>query len=996
MVQPDFWLQVKNEYVEENFEQLLHYLHYFNLNLSPDDLSFKTSSEALHNVADKYLSLIDKGNICVDVLQRWEDPDKVIRMIAAHLLTSHKRGINDTNTLARLAHALILIEHNDKVVVRLQEIVVNCMVNKRIGDYNFTWTNLEPETWYRQQFVQMLCGTTFDNDADNNIYFYEKNGLVIYDCNKLNLSHINKSQYQKQNQQNKWSVCPTIQITGDKKHISADYDNIKDAIESRKFLASACSNFSPSPKTVIKEYQPDSWITVQIVDKTSFNMTLETIQPEYEKIRCTIGFDHQQYKFTRDFFFNAFEKGEQITVLYTGNQEDPFDLDGSFAQNYQDLAEDSKQTRTYAVYDSNYAVGNGFVGTRWITEKGIIVSIKDPITDDAQNAIDNHLPLKIEVAESRMSNDKFVTNGHFLQEYDSEVKQFDPNFVEKAHKSLIRDFVNQTETIEVKQSDIKKDMAIDAQYITMLSHAIYYSSAHATTTLERYAHITAAQMLATMANNTFDKLVIEHEASYLENLIKFAQNEDNGFLSLTHPAELDGLGFVTQKESIIDKLTQYKQSTPETMLAMSFENDLDVVSDLVDASNTLQSKNISMHELNRIKKTIATKLKVDDMFVTPNDKHTYYGEESDTLEFKSSIVFPPKNIAIPEGFQPHDVQIWEILKPICGFLNSTSGGELLIGVTDDGYPKSLNDDLDYLFSQHLISEKTMDKLRLYLMYKLDKAFCDDTGSIKGNDITATRINYLIENNDDGISILRVQVKPYEYGTVKFIDRPQFVARSYVRKSGSTIKMSDEIKREIFEKKVNTPNGTENEKIIRLQQAIKENKTVILKQYSSSRGTRDRRVEPYELRLNRNAVICVDVTEAKKAKVKEFLISRCGEIIVQNNKWTNFKKHKHNLEIDIFGFLADANTSDKTFDIEMKMTDYAANLLKEKYLTMEQYECIKRDKNATDFPCTLSVTVFNLAGPAQFFIGLAEHIRIVKGDKLKEYIKDYVNSNLTDI
>ena len=57
----------------------------------------------------------------------------------------------------------------------------------------------------------------------------------------------------------------------------------------------------------IKEYQPDSWITVQIVDKTSFNMTLETIQPEYEKIRCTIGFDHQQYKFTRDFFFNAFE-----------------------------------------------------------------------------------------------------------------------------------------------------------------------------------------------------------------------------------------------------------------------------------------------------------------------------------------------------------------------------------------------------------------------------------------------------------------------------------------------------------------------------------------------------------------------------------------------------------------------------------------------------------------------------------------------------------------
>ena len=88
----------------------------------------------------------------------------------------------------------------------------------------------------------------------------------------------------------------------------------------------------------------------------------------------------------------------------------------------------------------------------------------------------------------------------------------------------------------------------------------------------------------------------------------------------------------------------------------------------------------------QIMNQIATLLNVNS--ATINSK--YYGDESQTVEFKSSLVFSPAYGSRPAVKE----QLWEITHVICGFLNAR-GGKLYIGVNDSGYENGLDDDLLY-------------------------------------------------------------------------------------------------------------------------------------------------------------------------------------------------------------------------------------------------------------------------------------------------------------
>lgn len=62
------------------------------------------------------------------------------------------------------------------------------------------------------------------------------------------------------------------------------------------------------------------------------------------------------------------------------------------------------------------------------------------------------------------------------------------------------------------------------------------------------------------------------------------------------------------------------------------------------------------------------------------------GEESETLEFKQSLVYSPKKNAVEV-----DAQVFNIMRSIAGFMNN-NGGTLYIGVKDDGTVKGIESD----------------------------------------------------------------------------------------------------------------------------------------------------------------------------------------------------------------------------------------------------------------------------------------------------------------
>ncbi len=137
--------------------------------------------------------------------------------------------------------------------------------------------------------------------------------------------------------------------------------------------------------------------------------------------------------------------------------------------------------------------------------------------------------------------------------------------------------------------------------------------------------------------------------------------------------------------------------------------------------------------------------------------------ESNNLEFKSSIWFSslPKPELSPQELSKKLQQI--IVKTVNGFLNST-GGTLLIGVTDSGYPKGISKDMKF---KNLENE---DKYELSLVRLLSIEM--------GRPIIAecVRVSF---HKLEGNTVCRVNVKPSNYPI--FTKKDQF----FIRNSNST-------------------------------------------------------------------------------------------------------------------------------------------------------------------------------------------------------------------
>lgn len=110
-----------------------------------------------------------------------------------------------------------------------------------------------------------------------------------------------------------------------------------------------------------------------------------------------------------------------------------------------------------------------------------------------------------------------------------------------------------------------------------------------------------------------------------------------------------------------------------------------------------------------IMKEITTVLNVNNAVSSSK----YYGDESQTVEFKSSVVYSSKKGSRPDL----KTQMHEIIHIVCGFMNAR-GGSLFIGVNDAGYETGLDDDLAYMRANG--KKATLDGLVVELQNNLDR------------------------------------------------------------------------------------------------------------------------------------------------------------------------------------------------------------------------------------------------------------------------------------
>ena len=171
----------------------------------------------------------------------------------------------------------------------------------------------------------------------------------------------------------------------------------------------------------------------------------------------------------------------------------------------------------------------------------------------------------------------------------------------------------------------------------------------------------------------------------------------------------------------------------------------------------------------------------------------------------------------------------------------------------------------------------------------------------------------------------------------------------------------------------TQNKTISDNINGLASAIREQKQVLLKNYSSAHSdTRnDHIVEPFEFTTN---MIDVWAFDTKDGKNKRFKITRIENVLIQDLNWQYQALHQSETLDD---FRTHGN---ECYHIKLKIDRMAKDLLVEEYPLSENHISTV-DENHWLY----EADVHKIEGAGRFVIGLNPHIIILEGKELNDYI-----------
>lgn len=169
----------------------------------------------------------------------------------------------------------------------------------------------------------------------------------------------------------------------------------------------------------------------------------------------------------------------------------------------------------------------------------------------------------------------------------------------------------------------------------------------------------------------------------------------------------------------------------------------------------------------------------------------------------------------------------------------------------------------------------------------------------------------------------------------------------------------------------------------LSNAINDHRQVILHGYKSSHSnsTTDRHVEPFAFTTN---YIHVWAYDYKDGICKMFGVARIGETEILDASWEHQKEHRKK-GIDLFRM-----PGENTTKVVLELGQKAHNLILEEYPLSEKELKPQGDK------WILDTEVCDMKGVGRFVMGLADDIRIIEGDALKDYLRKFVDANVTTL
>ncbi len=810
---PQFWLQVRKDYIFDNFESLLNYLRQYNYTPHEEHPDYDSTLQCMTGLSDEIADRIfatpfyERPATGYDLVQ-------VIRLFCATILASNKAGITPRRLVAALVDLLMKEQTDlkDGQAKSLFEIVTECIRGKEIVKCGFTWDDIVSSEMQWGLFLLKLCQMTFyRKETESPSVYIENHGLfVVPPAGISDIAVVNRVNYGKMKSMTQFQVPGFLQGVVDRvdHEDGTDFERLYQ-ISSR--LLSAQDQMNPAARRVLKEYEFEDEFIVKVVNKRGVRIEAVTIDPDYKPLRGKVWLELGEKRPGTAAFSDAISEGDYLKVNISSDPEYTFEVYSPFEMFYRNYAASQAGMKLLARYSNHYGLG-----TEWVTQDGLRIGIdngkfnqlSEECKEQVQNIIETTGTLEVQlyVRPPKMDGKQFFIYAQFADIYAAD-KEEDTSFsIFDADREITGYFVEDCHEdgrlVEEKGRCISFEEAERELCIPLISVLAKVLDDDEISSCARLEDITATQMLCKILDRPGEFAYMDHQRRYLYSQVMFARNKD--FPALVHPPVLDGCPDVAGRERIISTLRSYRKkeiALPGTDRVKSNSDVAAEVSALVSASNSLIDI-IDTRQLNNIKQAIARALGVHDEYQPIMEMRTFYGDESANLEFKTSVVFPPVNRRrLVSLVRDPETQKWAIIKTVCGFLNSRSGGDLLLGVDDRGYARGLDDDIRALTEMRYISSPTPDHYRTYIQQILDFSFRVDNPKVNSTDIGRLSIKYILEENEEGKTILRIRIAPYK-GKIVYIlpERPEGIEESFVRISGRTVPVTPVLASEILKYK----------------------------------------------------------------------------------------------------------------------------------------------------------------------------------------------------
>ena len=783
---------------------------------------------------------------------------------------------------------------------------------------------------------KIVNGVLFGDVLDENLWYAGK-GLLHISGEHISLMPVNMKTWNLQGS----SMVESMKICDDRLSVWTPKDDRLKQSESSVVtkIDAFATEFRRNQRKVIpteqslKKYTDGQTVPVRVTFISTSVIKVETANPNYERITGHIDKGKGWFFYSLKDLASSIKVGDIMNAEIVNTEKGVFSISNQFLKAI--LSEATQNT----IYPAEY-IFNSNSGPLWMTNTGVPVYVED---SELYNTGD-----RAYITFSYVGSNGYIKGEVSEEQSGIEDEDFDDYRGWFISNCLLIEY-------DVPQKQEYKSIGKDA--VRIFERVLYNYQKSLSRASEIYKALCFCQMLAELTEDERELHFLELKASYLEQLVLFTKGQYSEMKDLIPSSDIAQEKSVARCVSIVRVLKEINTVGEDSQLLSEMiqcEND----SLVLKLARIIQSYNrikdiVPEKTLSDLKMEMIKELSLDSETQSSldEDEDENLGMEDKTKEFKSSFIFPAdKSQHMSANMK---LQSRNVFKGVCAFLNSMIGGTLYLGVNDMGYVIGLDNDLDFV-------KGSLDSYIRLIQDEAKQAF-------EQSILDFLDFEVMFEGR-----VVAIKVRPYPDGLVYMDKIP------YKRNFGESEPMREDEKARMISLKLSSGKA-DGGKLGTIEKAIVEKKCVSLKRYSSASGIRDRRVEPFKVTGGGKFVWCYDL-ESRKSK--QYSISRAADILLLNESWSHQREHKA-LDTDIFNW-----SGDKAMHIELQMDNMACNILKDEHPQSEKY--LTSINGGEEW--ILSTDVFACEAPGRFIIGLIDHVKILHGEELKQYVEGYIKDH----